>query len=55
MFILEALLKADQKRVLKLAKDALFGHDIFLLPLFDDVLLLEDLHGVDMAIYLAAN
>lgn len=41
--------------MLQFAENVLFGHDIFLLVLFDDVLLLEHLHRVHLLVQLVPH
>lgn len=50
MLVLEALFEFHKERVLQLDKNALLGHYIFFLMFFDDIFLLENLHGVDLVV-----
>lgn len=41
--------------MIEFTEDILLGHDVLLLVLFEDVLLLEDFHCVDLLVLLAAD
>ena len=50
MLVLEALFEPNKERVLQFNEDALLGHNVFFLVLFDDVLLLKDFHGINLLV-----
>lgn len=53
--ILEAVFEVHEEGVVEFGEDAFFGHDVLLLVLFEDVLFLEDFHGVDLVVVLAPH
>ena len=48
--ILKAVLEMHEEGVVEFGEDAFLGHNIFFLVLFEDVLLLEYFHGVDLVV-----
>ena len=55
MLVLEALFEPNKERVLQFNEDALLGHNVFFLVLLDDVLLLKDLHGINLMVLCVPN
>ena len=53
--ILETHFHADEEGVLDLGEYLFFGHDVLLLVLFEDVLLLELLEGIELVVLEVAD
>ena len=52
---LEGIVEVDEERMAELLQDALLGTCVFQLVSLDDCGLVEDLHGVDLAVVLLSH
>ena len=52
---LERVVEIDEERVSEFLKDVLFGFCMFEFVVFEDVLLVQDFHGIDTIVVLFTN